>query len=333
MRLLLITLWLYFLSCTAYAQSPVDWDAFKNLTILKGASPEEQALELTAGLSSDLEKAAILYYFIAIQFQYDHEEFDRRQRLIDKGVLGKEVKPGQAYRLNKQLIDEIWEEKKGVCHHFTLLYENMAKAAGLEVRFISGLGRNDLYRPAARGDLHAWNAVRIDGEWRLLDATWAMTRSDKGTFFNPEYFCPPAEEFAYTHLPDDSAWQLFADHYDAKSWRTLPGVGTAFMQRQVDSLSHTTLDISIPQDQDLTITGKANPGLADFAVYRREKQRQEKSSDEVKYTMVPLKSTETRQGDWFTVTVPAAELRSYQQLLVTAGDDAFISYRVRRKRN
>ena len=56
---------------------------------------------------------------------------------------------------------------------------NVYRAAGLPCVVINGINKSAAYqlgRPIDRHSLSAqWNAVYVDGEWRLLDAFWAST--------------------------------------------------------------------------------------------------------------------------------------------------------------
>src|SRR5262249_35212157 len=58
---------------------------------------------------------------------------------------------------------------------------------------------------------HAWNAVRIDGHWHLVDATWgAGSVGDKKFLkrYRDYYFLTPPEQLIFSHFPDDVRWQL-----------------------------------------------------------------------------------------------------------------------------
>ena len=83
----------------------------------------------------------------------------------------------------EQTPTETFDTHKGVCIDVARLYAVMARAAGLEVRVVTGLGAtgNGSYGP------HAWNEVRLadkGGAWIPLDATWASS----GDWFNPSGF-------------------------------------------------------------------------------------------------------------------------------------------------
>ncbi|HPH02451.1 MAG TPA: transglutaminase domain-containing protein [Spirochaetota bacterium] len=73
--------------------------------------------------------------------------------------------------------------KRTTCGGFARLFKMMADQAGLEALTVTGVSRNyiGLARNTAAG--HAWNAVRIDGIWHIIDAT----ADNRGGFENDEF--------------------------------------------------------------------------------------------------------------------------------------------------
>lgn len=57
----------------------------------------------------------------------------------------------------------ILAEGKGVCQAYALLAYLMLKEAGVEARYVTG----------DAGEPHAWNLVKVDGQWYHLDPTWS----------------------------------------------------------------------------------------------------------------------------------------------------------------
>lgn len=55
----------------------------------------------------------------------------------------------------------------GVCQAYSTLFYKMAKESGLEAQFIAGVSKNNYYSGP-----HAWNMVKIDGDWYHIDVTW-----------------------------------------------------------------------------------------------------------------------------------------------------------------
>ena len=106
-----------------------------------------------------------------------------------------------------QDAETVFRTKTAVCAGYAQLMVALGEAAGVEIVYVVGDARKD----SLTGESHAWNAVRIEGEWHLLDATWNAGHLE-GSRFVKRYrttnlFTPP-EVFGLSHFPDDEEWQL-----------------------------------------------------------------------------------------------------------------------------
>ena len=102
----------------------------------------------------------------------------------------------------------VLQRRQSVCQGYATLYESMARRAGLKVEIVVGVGRSEY---GGKAESHAWNAVMLDGEWKLLDCTWGagfVNGNDFHRSFSDYYFCSEPKEFLTSHYPDDSKWQL-----------------------------------------------------------------------------------------------------------------------------
>jgi hypothetical protein len=132
------------------------------------ANIEQAAVKITKNAGSDEKKARALYDWVGTRIAYD---WDKARNYEEHGIW------------KEQTPTETFNTHKGVCIDVARLYAVMARAAGLEVRVVTGLGATGSggYGP------HAWNEVRLadkDGAWIPLDATWASS----GDWFNPSGF-------------------------------------------------------------------------------------------------------------------------------------------------
>ena len=70
---------------------------------------------------------------------------------------------------------EIYDRKRGVCEHYTILYNAMLNAIGIQTLNTSGWA---FEKDQTAGDKntvgHAWTVALIDGKWKELDATWGL---------------------------------------------------------------------------------------------------------------------------------------------------------------
>jgi hypothetical protein len=156
-------------------------------------SYHEIAGYLTRNLSSDREKARAIYIWISHNIQYD---------------LGK-VNSDLRYSSAAEIISEALIEWQGVCQHYSELFLAMSRSVGLKSYLISGYTRD----PSGNisGPSHAWNAVRLDNSYFLIDVTWAAGYERDGEYvhrFRDNYFLIPPEEFIETHMPFDPIWQF-----------------------------------------------------------------------------------------------------------------------------
>ena len=104
----------------------------------------------------------------------------------------------------------------------------MLGALGIENEIV--IGETHPSRMNARSAIsgHAWNAAKVDGNWRLFDTTWgAGAISPAGIFsfrFNEYYFDVPPEELIFTHYPNDSRWQLAGQSVSKEEFTDFPYV-------------------------------------------------------------------------------------------------------------
>lgn len=159
------------------------------------------AIYLTNRFSEQHSKARSIYTWIALNISYDQTS------IVDASFK------------NKQNAQCVWENRIAVCEGFANLFHEMCKVAGLESRVIKGyvkdFGGMDFKFPN-----HAWNSVKIEGKWRLLDATWASVNNEGSLLTNPEtdksfvrhkldhFFLVNPNRMIYTHMPEDPFWQL-----------------------------------------------------------------------------------------------------------------------------
>ncbi|GEM_PF-3951643 len=124
-----------------------------------------------------------------------------------------------AYSLDRQDATGVLQELRGDCEAHATLYTALGKALGLECAIVSGRVRFAVppeaalagdTKPLAKGQWlvgHAWNAVRIDGRWGLVDTTMGA-KADKSGIAVDDYFLPDPGVVATDHVPDDARWAL-----------------------------------------------------------------------------------------------------------------------------
>ena len=142
----------------------------------------EQIKQVLSGIpknANEYEKAKYIYDFITSFVQYDYDVLD----IMDKSRNGERISEDE--REQHYLADSLLgvfsrgtkfegRDPKNVCYGYSLLYKVLAKEAGLDCRMIAGRTSTE-----QKHDTHAWNQIKIFGNWYNVDATWDAGRENR----------------------------------------------------------------------------------------------------------------------------------------------------------
>lgn len=158
-------------------------------------TPQALARYLKKQMRGDESRARLIYRWMAANLEYDVEDY-------------------YGGRSGDNSAEGVLKRRKAICAGFATLFTHLAKEMGLEVVTVVGGAKGYGYVPGTKFGAHAWNAIKIGGEWKLLDVTWGTGPVSKGKFerrFSEHFFLTPPERMIYTHLPDEVRWQLLAE--------------------------------------------------------------------------------------------------------------------------
>ncbi len=186
----------------------------------------ELAAELTKDATNDLQRARALYDWLTANIRYDTVEWNH-------------ITGGGSSYTHEHDPASVLARGTTVCAGYSWLFDALARSVGLASNFLIGDVRG--YRGTADDDLisafkHAWNAVMIDGNWELLDATWGARQVDEtldsGYLARRDYyFATPPNQMIFDHLPESADWQLLADPLpDSDAFQRLPNLKPTFFQ-------------------------------------------------------------------------------------------------------
>ena len=220
-----------------------------NAPVSVTGSVKDLAAYLAIPARNDFEKARVIYRWIDQNITYDAKAFFSKQ-------------------LGDQSAVAALRTRMAVCGGYSNLFEALGKAAGLEVVTIDGWAKGfgyDLKNLDGEPD-HAWNAIKVDGAWYLIDSTWGaghLTETNEFVrSFTPYFWLTPPAQFINDHLPSDSRWQLLATPVSKKEYADMPMLSPGYFDYglQLPSgtvavtkvTSQTALLIDTPQDVLLT---------------------------------------------------------------------------------
>jgi len=111
-----------------------------------------------------------------------------------------------------QNADTVFNRRKAVCEGFSKLMNKFCQASGIESQMVCGYTKMPESDEVSTDLMHAWNAVKLDTAWCLLDITWSNGYVDynKGYVkrFSDKYFLAKPSDMVKDHWPLDPMWQL-----------------------------------------------------------------------------------------------------------------------------
>ena len=145
---------------------------------------------INASFTAETDKARAAFVWVARNIRYDRENMY---------LLEFEREPAE-------VVQETLSKRRGVCRHYADLYKALASAVGVPTYVVPG------YTSLRDAIGHAWCASRIEGQWYLMDPTWALeTRMVNGkplVVFRDDYFRMRPAQAIESHMPFDPLWQL-----------------------------------------------------------------------------------------------------------------------------
>jgi transglutaminase/protease-like cytokinesis protein 3 len=222
-----------------------------------GESIEELADLLSQSANTEMEKARIIYAWVAQHITYDVPSF------LDA------VNNGNYPDVNAQ---KVLSDRTTICSGYSNLYFALAEAMNLKSVIVAGYAKGATADQEEFQDInHAWNAVNFDSNWYLLDATWgagSVTDEQFKPNYKPYYFATSPSQFINSHFPVDNGWQLLAQTYTRLQFDNLPDIASRFYELglQLDGYDNYKIqtqdrvDIKLKAPRDVVALADLNQG-------------------------------------------------------------------------
>ena len=172
-------------------------DMIVNDTYLQAEVPavnkKKAGIEVYTNFTNTLSKKFDVY-FPEKYYQIDDSKIDSDIKALAQTIVNnKTYYPGKPnyYKLGKFVYNhmtydtsytgrilttkQIYKQARGVCEHYTQLYNEMLNSIGIKTIFVSGWAFQDDKTKANKNTTgHAWTAALINNEWMELDSTWGL---------------------------------------------------------------------------------------------------------------------------------------------------------------
>jgi transglutaminase/protease-like cytokinesis protein 3 len=163
---------------------------------------------------TDSDKVRAAFFWLTKNIRYNLKQFyNPKQRSYSFSYSSEEDKVTKLQSIMDKLVITTFKNKTGVCEEYAQSFKKICDLLNIESEVIKGYVRNDAKEIGKIKDdtNHAWNAVKIDGKWMILDATWAAGYEYNGRWirkFNGYFFNMPKSKIFKTHYPEDKIWVL-----------------------------------------------------------------------------------------------------------------------------
>lgn len=217
--------------------SAIDWRTEN----IESTSPDTLAQLLTAPYKTDLEKVRSIFRWITEHIEYNTLRFQPQPAIYkDDGIESEEDSLQGLRPLDERVSRIVLKRKQTVCEGYARLFKTLCDFSGIKSEIITGYARTNFNASKKFQCNHTWNAVLIDSNWYLLDATWASGYlSFSGTEFirdyNDYYFLTPPKYFVQDHYPEDVRWMLLDDPPTLSEFNHSPFKQTAFYHYKINS--------------------------------------------------------------------------------------------------
>lgn len=155
----------------------------------------ETAQELVETFTTEKEKCRAIFRWISNNIKYDWNVLnDYKKDRFDPLI--------------------VYKTKKAVCGGYSSLFQAMCEEAKITCLYVSG-------EVLPSGDSHAWNIVKLDGVWYIMDVTWAsgyvsgvLSGSKFTKSFDEKYWMSEYSFFMKTHKTEDYKWREYIEGKD-----------------------------------------------------------------------------------------------------------------------
>jgi transglutaminase/protease-like cytokinesis protein 3 len=193
-------------------------------------SIEKLVLRVDNTIKSDENKVRAYYTWMAHNIVYDLSEYYKiRSPELNITFNSKRINKSIANQKRNKLAKRVFTNRKGLCLGLSSLFQELCLRSNIEVELIKGITKISIDDINTTDYLknHAWNAVKINNQWQLIDVSFSSGFENSYTekwekHFNDFYFFTNPEKLINTHLPANKNFQLIKEPITAKSFFNLP---------------------------------------------------------------------------------------------------------------
>ncbi|KIX09658.1 uncharacterized protein Z518_00739 [Rhinocladiella mackenziei CBS 650.93] len=235
---------------------------------------------------------------------------------------------------------KVIQTKRGSSQEISALVLEMCIAIGIHAEIVHGYLKTpgeDLDLDAISRPNHFWNAILVDGEWRMMDASLASPTNPKRLLYSSVsisiaeawYFLTRPSEICWTHVPVDDAQQHMVPSISPDVLLSLPGTCPPFFRQGLSMHAYDTSVIRMDGLEMCTFSINVPPDVEIVAEVEARKYLRDQDGDVYEDADNVTKKRALAQPSWYR-TMPNAEItqKRYVVKAVLPGDEGMAVLKV-----
>ena len=240
-------------------------------------STETLANQIKKDFKTDKDKIRALYTWLCLNISYDMVSFTNGQTAIGFSYSSRAEFNRKMKAINKNIVNNTLRSKKAVCEGYAQTFKEVSEQLEIPCKIIGGYAKgnvSDINNPPSQEN-HAWNAVKIDEKWYLIDTTWGAGNTNGKKWkakFDDFYFFTEPNEFILTHCPTESEWAFTETSLTKKEFFNKPIYKKSFFTNPLKLISPKSGVIEVSTNNDITfLIGQIPQDINLFYAFKGDK--------------------------------------------------------------
>ncbi len=223
---------------------------------------EDLATKISLDFSSDEDKVKAAFYWLTQNIRYNIKQlYNPKKRSYNFRYRSEEEKQQKLQAFKDNIVTKTFITKSGVCEEYAQSFKKICDLLHIEASVIKGYVKNDAQEIGIPSNVpeHAWNAVKLNSKWILLDATWAAGYAYNKRWvkkFNSYYYNIPKDKIFKTHFPEDDIWILRFGRMNLSEFYNQPIFGNPFLASKTELLTPKTGIIAVNSSKEIILKFK-----------------------------------------------------------------------------
>jgi transglutaminase/protease-like cytokinesis protein 3 len=243
----------------------------------KFRSIKSLAYKIDKDFKTDVEKVRAAYYWISNNIIYDYKSFRNGVNGYNSIKIRERDYQKELFALEKKYAEKALKRKMAVCEGYSQLLKFTLQELKIKCEVITGFAKQNISEIGRirNNTNHAWNAVNVNGVWKLIDVTWSTGNKESNPEifnFDETYFFIEPEKLILNHFPKNNKWQLLENPIEKLEFFSTPIIYQPFFLSDLEFNKNSLGLIKVKSGDTIKLVfGKANVNKFYFYEFKKDK--------------------------------------------------------------